>query len=74
MKISSFNVNGVLNPIKRSKILSKLKKEKAQIALLQETQSEESQSEDAKLQVFSSSFKSGHKRGFTILLSGELTY
>lgn len=37
VKIISFNVNGVLNPIKRSKILSKLKKEKAQIAFLQET-------------------------------------
>lgn len=37
LKIISFNVNGVLNPIKRSKILSKLKKEKAQIAFLQET-------------------------------------
>lgn len=33
----SFNVNGVLNPQKRTKILSKLRKEKIQIALIQET-------------------------------------
>ena len=78
VKIISFNVNGVLNPIKRSKILSKLKKEKAQIAFLQETHM--SQSEHAKLQrlgfkhVFSSSFKSGHKRGVATLISNALAY
>lgn len=78
VKIISFNVNRVWNPIKRSKILSKLKKEKAQIAFLQETHM--SQSEHAKLQklgfrkVFSSSFKSGHKRGVAILVSGALAY
>lgn len=32
-----FNVNRVLNPVQRGKILSKLKKETAQVALLQET-------------------------------------
>lgn len=37
IKLISFNVNGVLNPVKRNKILSKLRKEMAQIALLQET-------------------------------------
>ena len=78
VKIISFNVNRVWNPIKRSKILSKLKKEKAQIAFLQETHM--SQSEHAKQQklgfrkVFSSSFKSGHKRGAAVLVSGALAY
>lgn len=43
VKIISFNVNGVLNPIKRSKILSKLKKEKAQVAFLQETHMSQSE-------------------------------
>ncbi len=47
VKIGPFTVNGVLNPIKRSKILSNLKKEKAQIAFLQETHM--SQFEHAKL-------------------------
>lgn len=37
LRIMSFNVNGVLNPQKRTKILSKLRKEKIQIALIQET-------------------------------------
>ncbi len=35
-KEASYNVNGLLNPVKRSKILTKLK-EKIEIALLQET-------------------------------------
>lgn len=36
IKMASLNINGVLNPIKRRKILSKLK-DKVQIAYLQET-------------------------------------
>ena len=78
MKVISFNINGALNPIKRSKILSKLKKERAQIALLQETHM--SQSEHAKLKrmgfrhVFSSSDKSGHKRGVATLISNSVNY
>lgn len=78
VKIISLNVNGVLNPVKRSKILSKLKKEKAQIAFLQETHL--SQSEHAKLKrmgfshVFASSYRSGHRRGVAILISNLLKY
>ena len=49
LKIASFNINGVLNPVKREKILSKLKKDKIQIAFLQETHL--SDSEHAKLNV-----------------------
>ena len=37
IRIVSFNVNGILTPIKRGKILSKLKKDKVQIAYLQES-------------------------------------
>lgn len=37
IKIVTFNINGVLNPIKRSKILSKIKKENAHVVFLQET-------------------------------------
>ncbi len=33
IKVASYNVNGLLNPVKRSKILTKLKKEKMEIAL-----------------------------------------
>lgn len=78
IKITSFNVNGIHNPIKRGKILSKLKKEKTLIALLQETHL--SKSEHAKLgrmgfkHVFSSSHVSGNKRGTAILISNALNY
>ena len=37
LKIISHNINGIHNPIERNMILSKLKKEKVHIALLQET-------------------------------------
>ncbi len=78
VKTISFNVNGVLNPVKRSKIRSKLKKEKAQIALLQETHM--GQAEHTKLKrmgfkyVFCSSVKSKHKGGGAILISCALNY
>lgn len=78
MKVITFNINGALNPVKRGKILIKLKKEKAQINLLQETHV--SQSEHAKLKrmgfryVFSSSDKTGHKRGVATLISNSVNY
>lgn len=78
VKVISFNVNGVLNVIKMNKILSKLRKEKAQIALLQETHM--NQVDHLRLKrkgfkyVFSSSVKSKHKRGVATLISGTLNY
>uniref|UniRef100_A0AAX7UTV9 exodeoxyribonuclease III n=1 Tax=Astatotilapia calliptera TaxID=8154 RepID=A0AAX7UTV9_ASTCA len=76
VELISFNVNGVLNPVKRSKILSKLKREKAQVAFLQETHL--SQSEHVKLRrqgfknVFLSSYMAGHRRGVAILISNTI--
>ncbi len=78
VKIVSFNVNGVLNTVKRSKILSKLKREGEKIVFLQETQM--SQPEHAKLKwfgfkhVFSSSYMSSHKRGVATLISNTVNY
>ena len=78
VKLISFNVNGVLNVIKMNKILSKLKKERAQIALLQETHL--NQTDHLRLKrkgfkyVFSSSVKSKYKRGVAVLISGALNY
>lgn len=37
MRIISYNVKGLTNPIKRAKILTKLKRENGQILSLQET-------------------------------------
>ena len=83
IKITSFNVNCVHNPIKRGKILSKLKKcnntcEKTHVALLQETHL--NATEHAKLgrlgfkHVFSSSHVSGNKRGVAILIQSTVNY
>ena len=78
LKVVSFNVNGLLNPIKRGKILSKLRREGAQVAFLQETHL--SETEHVKLRrggfkhVFYSSYKSGHRRGSAILISNKVQY
>lgn len=78
IKVTSFNVNGMHSPIKRGKILSKLKKEKTQIAFLQETHLNEI--EHTKLgrlgfkYVYSSSHKSANKRGVAILINSGLAY
>ena len=78
IKVVSFNVNRVLNPIKRSKILSKLRREGARVAFLQETHLTEV--EHSKLKrggfkhLFCSSYKSGHRRGAAILISNQVQY
>lgn len=66
-KLVTYNINWVHNPIKRTKILSKLKKDKVQAAFLQE--SHLNQTEHSKLAwnefkyVFSSSHVSDRRRG-----------
>lgn len=78
VNILSFNVNGIVNPQKRSKILSKLKKEKVHVALLQETHL--SDQEHKKLRrgfykyVYASSYRSGHRRGAAILISRQINF
>lgn len=72
MKIVSQNINGLCNPVKRGKVLAKIKKEKSQVIFLQETHL--SQQEHEKLKKFGfrntyySSFKKGHRRGVAILI------
>lgn len=56
IKIVSFNVNGILNPIKHSKILSKMKKEKAHIVYLQETHLDNKEHEKLRKMGFTKSF------------------
>lgn len=78
LKIVSYNVIGLLSPIKRSKILTKLKRDRTEIAFLQETHL--SQVEHAKLTKmgfkyqFSSSYSTGHRRGVSILISSKITF
>ena len=78
IKIISYNINGLLNPIKRSKILNKLKKEKAHIALLQETHLNSVEHEKLERmgfsKVFYSSYKSGHRRGVATLISNRVPF
>lgn len=50
LKMALFNINGILSPVKRGKVLSKLKKDKIQIAFLQESRL--SDSEHTKLNRF----------------------
>lgn len=76
LKVISFNVNVILNPVKRSQILSKMKRENAQVVLLQETHF--TPSEKLKRmgfsRLYSSSYKSGHRRGIATLISQKVSF
>lgn len=78
VKFISFNVNGLLNPIKRSKILSKIKAEQAHIVYLQETHLTDKEHPKLKkmgfTNLFFSSYKSGRRRGVAILISSKLNF
>lgn len=74
----SININGLHNPVKRWKALSKFKRDKAQIVFMQETHLSDSEHEKLnKLgfkHVFYSSHSSGRRRGVAILVHGALNY
>lgn len=78
IKVASYNVNGLGNPIKRNKVMSKMKKEGVGVLFLQETHF--SDKEHVKLKrsgynkEFSSSYKSGHRRGVSILISNKVKF
>lgn len=78
LKVISFNVNGILNPVKRRQILTKMKRENAQIVFLQETHLIPSEHEKLKRMGFSrvyySSYKSGHRRGVATLISQQIPF
>lgn len=71
-------MNGLNNPVKRAKVMTKLRKEKTQVIYLQETHL--SYQEHDKLKkfgyknVFFSSFKKGPKRGVAILISNSINF
>ena len=56
VKLMSLNVNGLGNPIKRSKVMSKLKKEKADIIFMQETHLSQQEHEELKRFGFKNTF------------------
>lgn len=78
IKVISYNVNGLRHPVKRSKILSKMKKDGVMVAFLQETHLTEKEHDKLKRngysQVYASSYKSGHRRGVAILISGKIPF
>ena len=77
VRIISWNVNGLQNPVKRKKCLSYLKSQQTHIAFLQETHLTDS--EDAKLkrdwvgQIYHSSYTS-KKHGVAILVHKKLNF
>uniref|UniRef100_A0AAR2KFP9 exodeoxyribonuclease III n=1 Tax=Pygocentrus nattereri TaxID=42514 RepID=A0AAR2KFP9_PYGNA len=78
VKIISFNVKGLLNPVKRKKIISKMKKEQAHVVYLQETHLSDKEHKKLKgmgfTHLFFPSYKSGHRRGVAILVSSKLHF
>uniref|UniRef100_A0AAX7TZQ2 exodeoxyribonuclease III n=1 Tax=Astatotilapia calliptera TaxID=8154 RepID=A0AAX7TZQ2_ASTCA len=78
IKVISFNVNGLTNPIKRSRILNKMKKDRAQIVYLQETHLNNNEHEKLRrmgfTNMFSSAYESGRRRGVVILISRALNF
>lgn len=78
MPVLSLNVNGLGNPVKRSKIINKLKKEKTLVNLLQETHLSEAEHEKLKRFGFRHTYYSSHyntrQRGVTILISNHIQF
>ena len=77
IKVICYNVNGLGNPIKRSKIMAKLKREEVEVALLQETHLSDPEHEKLKrwrFSQYSSSCMYGAKRRVTILISSKLNF
>ena len=75
----SLNVNGMNNPVKRSKVLAKLKKEKAQVYIfLQETHLPQQEHEKLKRRgfrnTFYSSYRPSQKRGVAILITNAVQF
>ena len=78
VNLISLNVNGLGNPVKRAKVMSKLKKERAQIHFLQETHLSKSEHEKLKKFGYKHTYYSSHtntrKRGVAILISNQVKF
>lgn len=76
IKVVSYNVKGLHNPIKRKKILRQLKQIKYDIAFLQETHLSDSEHEKLRKswadKVYYSSHPSGRKKGVAILIHRQV--
>ena len=78
VKVVSYNVNGLGNPIKRNKVIDKMKKEGVGVLFLQETHLKTKEHEKLKrsgfIQEFSASYKLGRRRGVSILISNKINF
>lgn len=78
LKITTLNVNGLRNPIKRSKVLAKFKKDKTHVVMLQETHMSNEEHNKLKRFGYSNSFfsacKNSRKRGVAIMVSNSLNF
>uniref|UniRef100_A0AAX7VBZ1 exodeoxyribonuclease III n=1 Tax=Astatotilapia calliptera TaxID=8154 RepID=A0AAX7VBZ1_ASTCA len=78
IKLVSLNVNGLNNPIKRSKVVTKLKKEKAQVIFLQETHLPQQEHEKLKRfgykNTYYNSYRQSQKRGVAILIANSVQF
>ena len=76
--IMSLNVNGLNSPVKRKRVMLKLKKEKRQVYFLQETHLDRSEHEKLKRfgyrNSYYSSFKGGKRRGVIILVANTVNF
>lgn len=59
--IASYNVNSLCSPIKRNKVLSKMKKEGVGVLFLQETQLRDKEHEKLKSNGYKQEFSSSYK-------------
>lgn len=77
-KVITLNINGLHSPIKRSKALSKMKREKCDIIFWQETHISDAEHEKiGKLgfkKVYYSSYVKGNSRGVAILLTNRVNF
>lgn len=78
INIISININGLGNPVKRSRLLSKLKRHKAQIIFIQETHKSKEEHEKFKkfgyVNSFYSSCKNSRRRGVITLISNTVNF
>src|SRR4029434_9087868 len=78
VRLVSLNVNGLNTPKKRDRVMTKVKKDGAQIIYLQETHLNKIEHDKLKKygyrNVYSSSFKGGPRRGVTIMISNQVQF
>lgn len=78
LKIASLNVNGLSNPVKRSRVLAKMRRDRIQIIFLQETHMSQQEHEKLKRFGYSNSYfsscRNSRKRGVATLISNSLNF